>query len=314
MLPQGKGDQMAAKASVVYRFLRWRDRHRKTLTAYAILTPVMIYLVIFLWLPLVSLFGLSFTQWNIVQWPPKFVALQNYRRLVSDRFYIDTLVNTFKLGASVLFINVGLGFAVALLLNGPVRGRFIFRTLWYLPTVLSGAVMAQVMLVFLYPSEYGVVNLLLGKLLGIKPILWVLSPTWMPMWVVLFASWRSVGWVVVFFLAGLQAIDPTLYESARIDGANRPQLLWHITIPAMVPVLIFVTVTGLIGALQMWEAPLVLTKGGPQNSTMTLVYVMYDDAFNNLMVGMGTAQAATLLLILIFGIGLQLRFYRRYYL
>ena len=105
-----------------------------------------------------------------------------------------------------------------------------------------------------------------------------------------------------------------LYEAARIDGANRLQLLWHITIPSLAPVFVFVSITGLIGALQMWEAPLVLTRGGPQNSTVTLVYTMYEDAFDNLMVGMGTAQAVALLLLLVVGIGFQLRFYKQYYL
>ena len=300
--------------SLAHRFGRWRHHHRQTITAYTILTPMMIYLVVFVWLPLVFLFGLSFTQWNIISWPPRFVALDNYRQFIGDSYYRGAVVTTFKLGVSVLLLNVIGGFAVAVLLNGPIRGRWMFRTLWYVPAVLSGAVMAQAMAIFLYPDEHGVVNMILGKLLGIEPVRWLWRTDWMPVWVVLFASWRSIGWVIIFFLAGLQAVDPMLYEAARIDGANRLQLLWHITVPSLTPVFIFVSVTGLIGALQMWEAPLVLTAGGPQNSTMTMVYAMYVDAFDNLMMGMGTAQAAILLLMLVLGIGFQFRFYKQYYL
>ena len=309
----GSGVSKAA-SPLGHRLGKWLRRHRSDLTAYAILTPMMIHMAIFLLLPLVFLFVLSFAKWNIVNWPPKFAGLENYGRLISDPYYLHTIANTFKLGASMLAINVVGGFAVAVLLNGPIRGRWVFRTLWYLPVVLSGAVMAQVMRVFLQAGKWGVVNMLLGKLFDMEPVLWLFRADWMPVVVVLFASWRSIGWVVIFFLAGLQGVDPMLYEAARIDGANRLQLLWHITIPSLAPVFVFVSITGLIGALQMWEAPLVLTRGGPQNSTVTLVYTMYEDAFDNLMVGMGTAQAVALLLLLVVGIGFQLRFYKQYYL
>jgi ABC-type sugar transport system permease subunit len=173
--------------------------------------------------------------------------------------------------------------------------------------------MAQMMLVFLLPTSGGVMNMLLHTILGMDPVLWQRSTTWMPIWVIVFTVWRGIGWTVIFFLAGLQSIDPSLYEAAKIDGANNPQLLRYITIPQMVPILLFVTVTGLIGSLQIWEAPMVLTGGGPENSTNTLVFSMYRDAFSNLDVGKGVAQAAMLLLVLTVGIGFQLRQYRRTY-
>jgi len=296
------------------RFRRWRFRHRHTLIAYIILSPMAIYFTIFVWLPLIFLFVLSFAEWNIIQWPPVFVGFKNYSKVVSEPYYLRVMLNTLVLGVSVLIINLVVGFGTALILNQRIYGRGVFRTIWYLPVVISGAVMAQMMVIFLHPSEAGVVNLLLKVLFRAKPVLWTRSVTWMPIWVVVFTSWRGIGWVVTFFLAGLQSIDPSLYEAAKIDGANSRQLLFHITIPLMVPIIIFATVTGLIGGLQMWEAPLVMTGGGPENSTNTLVFSMYRDAFSNLSVGLGTAQAVILLLILTVGIGLQLRFYRQTYL
>ncbi|MBM3187871.1 MAG: sugar ABC transporter permease [Chloroflexi bacterium] len=315
--PVAGGRRAAAETAPLglERIRVWGRRHRRTLLAYTILTPMAIYFFVFVWLPLLFLFMLSFTEWNIVQWPPTFVGLSNYKEAVSDSYYRRVMLNTVVLGTSVLAINLLVGFSTALLLNQKLAGRGIFRTIWYLPVIISGAVMAQMMVIFLHPSESGVVNIILRAVFGLKkPMLWPRDVTWMPIWVVVFTSWRGVGWVVTFFLAGLQSIDPVLYEAARIDGANSRQLLWNITIPLMAPIIIFATVTGLIGGLQMWEAPLVMTGGGPKNATNTLVFSMYRDAFSNLRVGMGTAEAAILLLVLTIGISFQFRFYRRNYL
>jgi multiple sugar transport system permease protein len=295
------------------RFRAWRYRHRGSLTAYTILTPMLLYFLVFVWLPVIFLFVLSLMQWNIVEWPPHFVGLLNFKKIIEDPYYHQVIRNTVLMGLSVLAINVVVGFSVALLLNQQIAGRGIFRTIWYIPAVLSGAVMAQMMLVFLLPTQGGVMNMLLSTFLGMNPVLWQRDTTWMPIWVIVFTVWRGIGWTVIFFLAGLQSIDPALYEAARIDGASNPQLLRYITIPQMVPILLFVSVTGLIGSLQIWEAPLVLTGGGPENSTNTLVFSMYRDAFSNLDVGKGVAQAAMLLLVLTVGIGVQLRYYRRLY-
>jgi len=302
-----------APAPSTGRIRTWRNRNRATITAYTILTPMIVYFTVFVWLPVIFLFVLSMMQWNIVQWPPHFVGLENYRKILEDPYYHKVIFNTFFLGLSVLILNIVIGFSAALLLNQQIVGRGVFRTIWYIPAILSGAVMAQMMLVFLLPTSGGVMNMLMNTIFGMDPVLWQRSTTWMPIWVIVFTVWRGIGWTVIFFLAGLQSIDPTLYEAAKIDGANSPQLLRYITIPQMVPILLFVTVTGLIGSLQIWEAPLVLTGGGPENSTNTLVFSMYRDAFSNLDVGKGVAQAAMLLLVLTVGIGFQLRQYRRTY-
>jgi multiple sugar transport system permease protein len=115
---------------------------------------------------------------------------------------------------------------------------------------------------------------------------------------------------VIFFLAGLQSVDPSLYEAAQVDGAGRWSLFRHITIPQIAPVTLFIFITKLVGALQIWEAPLVLTYGGPNHSTRTIVYSMYSDAFGNLTMGMAAAQSILLLLVLMLLSGLQLRYLR----
>lgn len=135
----------------------------------------------------------------------------------------------------------------------------------------------------------------------------------MPIIGVLFVVWQGIGFYVIFFLAGLQGIDENLYDAARIDGANNRQLLRFITIPQMVPVLLFISVTGMIGSMQMWEVPKIITAGGPDNLTYTLVYSIQNDAFGNLEFGMGTAQSLVLFALLLVFIGWQLNQYRKQY-
>jgi ABC-type sugar transport system permease subunit len=132
----------------------------------------------------------------------------------------------------------------------------------------------------------------------------------MPFWVIAFTIWRGIGYNVVFFLAGLQAVDPALHEAARVDGANRWQGFWYITVPQIAPITLFVIVTGLVGSLQIWEAPLILTLGGPDNTTNTLVYSIYKDAFSSLSVGMAATQSLLLLVVLTVLSGLNLRLFR----
>lgn len=295
--------------TVGQRFATWRWRHRQVVVAFTILTPLLIYFVVFTWVPIIVLATLSLHEWNIVQWPPTFVGLKNFVQLFTDPYYHNVIRVTLTFGLSVMTINMALGMGIALLLNEGLKGRGIYRTIWYLPCIISGAVMAQVLAVFLYPSQSGVINSLIG-LLGQAPVIWTRSTFWMPIWVIIFSVWRGIGYVVIFFLAGLQSIDPVLYEAGRVDGADRWQLFRNITIPQMAPITLFVLITQSVGSLQIWEAPLVLTFGGPENSTRSLVYSVYSDAFGNLTVGLATAESLVLLVALMALSALNLRVFR----
>jgi ABC-type sugar transport system permease subunit len=184
--------------------------------------------------------------------------------------------------------------------------------MWYLPSVFSGAVVALLLKIYLAGSTQGVLNMILFKF-GIRPIDWINDPVLMPIIGVLFVVWIGIGGTVIFFLAGLQGIDENLYDAAKIDGANDVQLLRYITIPQMVPVLLFISVTGIIGSMQMWEVPKIITAGGPSQLTYTLVYSIHNDSFAALEMGMGTAQSLVLFVMLLVFIGWQLRQYRRQY-
>ena len=296
----------APPASLAERFRLWRWRNRQTVIAFSILTPMLLYFVVFTWIPILVMVAISFSEWNVIQWPPTFVGLENYQEIVSDKYYHNVVWRTVEIGATVLVLEMSVGFGIALLLNQALKGRAIYRTIWYLPVVISGAVLAQTLAVFLYPARFGALNSLLIALGG-EPVIWTRSEFWMPFWVIMFSFWRGVGGVVIFFLAGLQSVDPALYEAAQVDGAGRLSLFRHITMPQLAPVTLFIFITRLVGSLQIWEAPLVLTFGGPNHSTRTMVYSMYSDAFGNLTMGMAAAQSILLLLVLMVLSGANLR-------
>jgi ABC-type sugar transport system permease subunit len=291
------------------RFRIWHWRHRQTLVAYTILTPLVLYYVVFTWFPILVVAAISLTEWNVIQWPPTFVGPANYAKVLTDPYYHNVIRVTVTFSAAVIVLTMSIGLGIAVLLNGSLRGRAIYRTIWYLPVIISGAVMAQTLYVFLYPARIGALNGLLG-LVGLAPVIWTSSDFWMPIWVIAFSVWRGVGGVVIFFLAGLQSVDSALYEAAQVDGANGWRRFRHVTLPQLAPVTLFVFVTQLVGSLQIWEAPLVLTFGGPSNSTRTLVYSMYGDAFGNLTMGLAAAQAILLLVVLMALSGINLRLLR----
>jgi multiple sugar transport system permease protein len=191
-----------------------------------------------------------------------------------------------------------LAFFIAVLLNQKVFGRSLYRALWYVPTLTSAAIMAQVAVIFISPFD-GVINAVLTSL-GRSPVIWTIEGNWMRVFIIAFTIWRGVGSPVVLFLAALQGIHPELYEAAMVDGANGWQLLRRITIPLLRPMILFVFVTGVIGGFQIFEAVMLISKGGPQNMTNVMLLQIYNDAFVNTNMGVASAGAVLMALILLY--------------
>jgi ABC-type sugar transport system permease subunit len=292
----------------------WFRRNRDAIMAWSFLTPMVIYFAIMTFVPMAFLIVMSFTRWNLIT-PPVLNGLNNFERIFSsyqDWFYLKVIGRTLVYGVCILSLNVVGGFFVALVLNQNIRFKGIFRTMWYVPGIFSGAVIALLLKIYLQGSSEGVLNILIGRF-GFQPVDWIRDPFWMPIITVLYTVWQGIGFPVIFFLAGLQGVDENLYDAARIDGANDRQLLWNITIPQMLPVLVFISVTGLIGSMQMWEIPRLVTGGGPSDATYTLVWSIQNDTFGALNVGLGTAQSLVLFVMLLGFIGWQLNQYRKQY-
>jgi len=308
----------AQTAAAVYRdpgkYTIWFRRHRDAIVAYTLLTPMIIYFIVMTFVPMAFLIGVSFTRWNLIS-PPVFVGLKNIEVIFSSYnnwFYLKVIGRTILYGVAILSLNIVGGFGIALVLNQELRFKGVFRTMWYVPGVFSGAVIALLLGVYLQGGSLGILNLITG-VFGFKPIEWTRDPFWMPIITVLYVVWQGIGFTVIFFLAGLQGVDENLYDAAKIDGANNAQLLRYITIPQMVPVLLFISVTGLINSMQMWEVPKLITGGGPNDATYTLVWSIQNDAFGSLQMGLGNAEALVLFVMLIGFIGWQLNTYRKQY-
>ena len=296
------------------KYTIWFRRHRDAIVAWTFIGPMLTYFIVMTFVPMAFLIIVSFTRWNLIS-PPIFTGLKNLQVIFSSYnnwFYLKVIGRTVVYGVSILTLNIVGGFTIALLLNQNIRFKGLYRTMWYIPGVFSGAVIARLLGIYLQGSSAGIANMLIGKL-GFSPIDWIRDPFWMPIITVLYTVWQGIGFPVIFFLAGLQGVDENLYDAAKIDGAGTWQLIRYITIPQMTPVLLFISVTGLIGAMQMWEIPRLVTGGGPNDTTYTLVWSIQNDAFSSLQMGLANAQSLVLFVMLMGFIGWQLNNYRKQY-
>jgi ABC-type sugar transport system permease subunit len=250
----------------------------------------------------------SFTNWDgfsDIQW----VGLSNYLTYFKDPMYLMVFVNTTLFALIILAIQTPLAFFVALLLNQKVLGLGIHRALWYIPTLTSAAVMAQVATIFIAPYG-GVLNAFLQGL-GIAPIMWTTNATFMWIFIALFTIWRGLGGGVILFLAGLQGIPSELYEAGRVDGASSWKVTRYITIPLMRPMIVFTLVTGIIGSFQIFEAVYLISQGGPLNKTNVMLVQIYNDAFANTNFGMACAGATIMMILLLWFSVMNIRLLQR---
>jgi ABC-type sugar transport system permease subunit len=286
---------------------------REDLVGWAFAAPFVILFLVFLAFPIVASFGLSFTGFGLrdLQNPvgATFVGLNNYAELLADPTFWKSLVNT------VYFVLIGvpvtliLGLLVANALNrGINRFRTLFRVGYYLPVITSIVAIAVVWRFVLNP-DVGLVNMLLSGL-GIQGPAWLADPALAMPSIVAMAVWRNLGFAMIVFLAGLQAIPAVLYEAASIDGATGRQQFRFVTLPMLRPTILFMTVITTIGYLQLFEEPFVMTGGGPLDATLPVTMYMYQQGFTFFHQGYASAIAYVLFLIVAFVAFLQFKFLR----
>ena len=268
---------------------------RRDLRDGLLLTSPFIIGVLFLWVgPMLYSIFLLMQDWDLIT-PPKFIGLGNFVRMWNDPLVAKSLGNT----AYYTFIGVPLqllvAFGLALLLNQNVRGLSIYRTIYYLPSITPAVAFAVVWIQILNP-EFGVLNNLIG-LFGIAPIKWLFDPTWAKPAFILMSLWL-VGFQMIIFLAGLQGVPKELHEAAAIDGANTWRRFWNVTLPIISPVLFFNLVIGLIGSFQVFTGAFIITKGGPQDSTLFMVLYIYRNAFEYFKMGYAVTLSWLLFLII----------------
>ncbi|MEV4620378.1 sugar ABC transporter permease [Asanoa sp. NPDC049573] len=300
MSARGRG----ARSGVLNRM--WRER-----SAYGFLAPGLILFSIFTVFALGFAFYLTFREWNILEPEKPFIGLQNYQDLLHDKDFGRSIINTaYFTGASVP-LGMIIGLAVALLLNQPIRGRGILRTLYFLPTV-TPFVVAAIIWKWLYNGDFGLFNFYLLKThLISEPLVWLSDKNLAMPAVVLMSVWTSVGFSMVVYLAALQAIPSDLYEAARIDGAGAWARLRYVTLPQLRPSTLFLMVMGIIGSFQVFTQIYIMTSGGPLDRTTTMVYYIYEAAFKFYEMGYASTLAYGLFVLLLVFTVLQLRLYRR---
>ncbi|MEU5340191.1 sugar ABC transporter permease [Streptomyces sp. NPDC020766] len=306
LAPQSPPQSQPRAPAAARRGARRRARREK-ITAWAFIAPSVLVILGLGIVPVIWSLLLSFRADDLVT-PGRWVGLDNYRALAQDPNFHTAVGNT--LLYSALFVPLSLmgGLALALALNRRIRFIGLYRTLLFIPFVVSAAAQG-VLFSFILDPEFGAANSLLHKL-GISPQGFLTDPDQAIHLLVLISLWSGVGFCVVVYLAALQDVPRELVEAARIDGAGRWRVLRHITLPALTPVTVFLLLWQLITALQVFDLVYVTTKGGPLGSTTVIVYFVWQQAFQMFTAGYGAAAAYVLALALLVA-GVALRVTRR---
>ncbi len=271
-------------------------RTKKVLYAWALLTPSLVGLIIFTLGAVLFSFGLSFFKTNLLS-PGRFVGFKNYISILTDdALFRQSLFNTFYFAITNVVIGIVSSMAIALLLNRKQRGITFFRSVYFVPFVISLVAVATTWK-WIYNEDFGMANYFL-KLLGLPSAPWINDAAWAMPSIILMSIWRTTGYRTVLFLAGLQAIPDMYYESAMLDGANAWQRIRYITLPLLSPTTIFVAITSTIFSFQVFGQVYILTQGGPANSTSVAMWHLYINGFRFFRMGYSSAIAWILFAII----------------
>jgi multiple sugar transport system permease protein len=282
--------------------------------AWVFLAPAMVVLGVFFLLPVIAALGLSLTDYDLYALADihnlRFVALGNYWELLHNPLFWAALGHTVYFVVVGVPLSMGASLGAALLLHSPLaRCKPFFRTALFAPVVTTVVAVAVVWR-YLFNTKYGLANYVLG-LVGIHPIDWLGNPHWAMPAIILFAVWKNFGYNMIIFMAGLQAIPADLYEAARIDGASAWQQFRHITLPMLGPTLLMVGILTVSGYFQLFAEPYVMTEGGPLQSTISVLYLMYNEGFQWWNLGSASAIAFLLFAIMFAVTAGMLRWGRR---
>lgn len=267
---------------------------RRNITGYLFISPFILGFLIWFLIPALIALYLSVHKWNMIS-APQFVGLENFQRLLSDPLVPQSLKATFLYTIISVPIGLVLSFGLAMLINNQLRGISIFRTIFYLPSIIP-AVASAALWAWIFNTEFGLMNVFIRGLGGPK-VPWLQSPDWALPALIIISLW-GVGGSMIIFLAGLQGIPDIYYEAAEIDGAGRWKKLTSITLPLMSPVFFFNLIIGFINSFQVFVVGFLVTDGGPVNSTLFLVLYIYRTAFRSLNMGYAAALSWMLFFIL----------------
>jgi multiple sugar transport system permease protein len=290
---------------------RRRRRPRQGWAALGFLAPSLLAFLLFVLAPALGVFGLSFYDWNLLS-DGRFIGFDNYAHLFRDQRLLAVYGSTTYMAVAILVANVVIGLLLAVLLETRMPNwiRGFFRLSFLFPFVVSSTAVALIWR-FLLNKDLGLVNYWLGQL-GIERIDWLGSSFWAPISIIIVSSWKTLGFSILIYIAGLQSIPNEIREAAIVDGANPWQRFFRVTLPLLSPTVIFLVVINTINAFQLFAEPKVLTGGGPGDASRTIVQYIYDLAFGSFDLGYASTVGITLLVVLVVLTALQFRISRRW--
>jgi multiple sugar transport system permease protein len=295
---------------------RFRWRPDQQWEGYLFLLPSLLGFIVFVAIPVVASLVLSFVDWNLLR-PPQFVGVANYRELwTRDPVFRKVAENTLYFMLTIVPLQLALGLALAVALNQAIRGRLVYRVVYFMPvvtTIIAGAIAFQLLL----NRDYGLFSQAIWKLaewtgLPIQPPDFLNSTRWAKPSVVLLTLWKNTGFTMVIYLAALQGVPNELYDAANVDGATAWQRFRQVTLPLVSPTTFFLFIIQMIGAFQLFTEAFALTRGGPAQATLTVVYYIYQNAFQFGRMGKASAIAWFLFLFIFLFTFLQTRLQRRW--
>ena len=277
---------------------KYSRERQEAIAAYLFLLPALIALSVFLFGPIIFALSLAFFDWHLLAPTTEFVGLSNFAELAGDEVFAIATRNTIVYAMGVVPVQTMLALLLAVAANQAIPGKTFFRTAYYIPSITS-SVVTSVIFLWIY-SKSGLLNYLLS-MIGIDGPDWIGSPKYALGSIMMLNVWSTSGYFMIAFLAGLQGIPQTLYEAARVDGANAWRRFWHVTVPGLRPTIFFVATLGLIGSFQVFDQVYVMSNGGPVHATTTMSYFIFNSAFKYFRFGYAAAASIVLfLLILIF--------------
>lgn len=296
-------------------WLASKNKRREVSAAFWFLLPNVIGFVLFMVGPLLASLGISFLEWNLLT-PPKWLGVANFVKLVSDEDFWHSLRATLYYILGSVPLGIVSALALALALNQKLSGIRLYRTIYFIP-VVSSMIAVALMWRWMYNPTAGILNYMLDQFfkllhLPLTPPDWLQSRTWAMPAIILMSVWKSLGYNMVLFLAGLQGIPVHLYEAAEIDGATSWHKFCKITLPLLTPTTFFIVIISIIGSFQIFEQAYIMTQGGPARATVTTVYYIYENGFQWYKMGYASAVAWVLFALILVVTLVQWRYQDRW--
>ena len=290
---------MTTTSATLPRSIQTRRRlglgRREAIVGYLMLSPWIIGFLVFTLGPMIASLYFSFCDYKVIK-PPQFIGLANYQRMFTDDLFYKSLRVTTTYTVASVPLGIVTALLVAVLLNQQIWGVRVFRTIFYLPSVISGVAVSLVF-VWLFNHRFGILNFIIG-LFGVRGPDWLGRPAW-ALWAFVLMSLWGVGGNMVILLAGLQGVPVSLHEAAQIDGASAWTRFWRITLPMISPAILFITIMSVIGSFQVFTQAYIMTGGGPANATLFYLLYLYRNAFAWFEMGYASALAWVLFLVVL---------------